>query len=904
MKAPRRRIAGVIGCLMACAAGSPMAATAAGLSDCDASDWQSVLQPSAGPTDARAVWLDARRLQWVGAGSARDARYRLLHSAAGGLMLKEGQVAQGADVAFALTTADAVPGDARFAYLPPGPRLALSAEDQARVAAQVGGQWAVVRESAEGVLQEATTLQWAAWLDEVHRPARELKQLGATALPDRSTRFELWAPTARSVHVCVYRSGQGAAEALRALQRDDATGSWRHTEPADWRGRYYRYLVEVFVPGTGWVRNRVTDPYAVSLSTDSQRAYIADLSDAKLKPAGWDEHRAPARVEANTDMVVYELHVRDFSTGDTSVPSAHRGKYLAFTDTASRGMRHLRTLSKAGLTDIHLLPVFDLATVPERGCIVPRVPKAAADSPKQQAAVMADAARDCFNWGYDPFHFSAPEGSFASDPADGAARIREFRSMVMALHRAGLRVGMDVVYNHTAAAGQHAKSVLDRIVPGYYHRLDPTGRIERSTCCDNTATEHAMMARLMIDSVKLWATQYRIDSFRFDLMAHQPREAMETLKREVDAAAGRPVQLIGEGWNFGEVADGKRFVQASQLALGGSGIGTFSDRARDAVRGGSAGDEGPALVTRKGYVNGALDGPREEAMRLADQLRIGLAGTLRDFELITWQGERKRLGQLDYAGQAAGYASQPGEVVNYVENHDNQTLFDNNALKLPPETSGAERARVQMLAAAINLFSQGVAYFHAGVDTLRSKSLDRNSYDSGDWFNRLDWSYRTNFFGTGLPPERDNRGSWPVFGPVLANKAISPHPRDIAWTRDAFRDLLAIRASTPLFRLREAAEVSRRLSFPNSGPQQNPAVLVGHLDGAGLPGARFGELLYLVNAATTSQTLELPELAGADWRLHPVHLQRGAADTRAREARAQAGRFTVPPRTAVVFVRG
>ena len=157
--------------------------------------------------------------------------------------------------------------------------------------------------------------------------------------------------------------------------------------------------------------------------------------------------------------------------------------------------------------------------------------------------------------------------------------------MVQALHRAGLRVGMDVVYNHTTVSGQEPRSVLDRIVPGYYHRLDAAGAVERSTCCDNTATEHAMMARLMADSVALWAQHHRIDSFRFDLMGHQPRAAMEAVQSAANAAAGRHVPLLGEGWNFGEVADGKRFVQASQLSLNDSGIGTFSDRARDAVRG-------------------------------------------------------------------------------------------------------------------------------------------------------------------------------------------------------------------------------------------------------------------------------------------------------------------------------
>src|SRR5690606_14288799 len=199
-----------------------------------------------------------------------------------------------------------------------------------------------------------------------------------------------------------------------------------------------------------------------------------------------------------------------------------RGRYLAFAAEDSDGIAHLRALARAGLTDVHLLPVYDIASVPEDGCVTPAIPQAPAYSPLQQAAMMELARRDCFNWGYDPFHFNAPKVSYASDPSDGAVRIREFRAMVMALHRMGLRVGMDVVYNHTFASGQERGSVLDRIVPGYYHRLDATGVVETSTCCANTATEHAMMARLMIDSAELWVRHYHIDSFRFDLMGHQP----------------------------------------------------------------------------------------------------------------------------------------------------------------------------------------------------------------------------------------------------------------------------------------------------------------------------------------------------------------------------------------------
>jgi pullulanase len=482
--------------------------------------------------------------------------------------------------------------------------------------------------------------------------------------------------------------------------------------------------------------------------------------------------------------------------------------------------------------------------------------------------------------------------------------------MVMNLHRAGLRVGMDVVYNHTFTAGQKEKSVLDRIVPGYYHRLNAAGVIERSTCCDNTATENLMMGKLMIDSAELWTRHYKIDSFRFDLMGHQPRAVMEQLQQRVDQAAGRHVQLIGEGWNFGEVENGARFVQASQLSLNGSGIGTFSDRARDHVRGGSAADSGDSMIKRQGYINGlvydpnALAGERPPADLLAsaDMVRVGLAGSIRSYEMTTASGQRARLEAVDYNGQPAGYASEPGEAVNYVENHDNQTLYDMNVFKLPLATSTAERARVQMLAAAINAFSQGVAYFHAGIDTLRSKSLDRNSFNSGDWFNRIDWSYRDNYFGTGLPPAQDNGKDYDIIRPLLANAALKPAPADIAFARDAFRDLLAIRASSSLFRLRGAADIRQRLHFYNTGPQQVPTVLAAHIDGKGYAGARFKGVDYLINVDKVAHSVAAAK--GRRLRLHPAHSAAGAADKRAATASYDraTGMFTIPPRTAVVFV--
>jgi pullulanase/glycogen debranching enzyme len=883
------------------------------LADCTTEATATVLSPApAGSVlEARAVWLDAQRLRWPGIEA--DGHFRLYHSARGGLSAVAGQPVTGADGVLPLQhDAEPLPAGvtARFRHVAAGVGLRTSTDrDALRTLLQ--GQLLLVQEDDAGRVRRATRLQSPGALDDLFASAATVP-LGIE-VNTRSTRLALWAPTARAVALCLYGRGDGPAQSLQPMQRDARSGAWSVTVPQDLSGRYYTYLVDVHVDGVGRVRNRVTDPYAISLTTDSRRAYIADLNSRSLQPPGWGQS-PPPRVPSATDTVIYELHVRDFSASDPSVPVGNRGKYLAFTLDDTHGMRHLRGLAAAGVTDVHLLPAFDYGTVPEQGCLTPS-PSGAPDGDTQQQAVVAVRAVDCFNWGYDPVHYTAPEGSYATDAADGAARVLEFRRMVQAVHRAGLRVGMDVVYNHTYAAGQDRWSVLDRIVPGYYHRLDAAGRVTTSTCCANTATEHRMMARLMIDSVVTWARDYGIDSFRFDLMGHQPRDVMEEVQRQVDAASGRRVLLIGEGWNFGEVADGVRFVQASQLSLNGSGIATFSDRARDAIRGGGAGDSGLRQVEAQGFVNGLYYAPNADApatvtvtdlMRAADLVRVGLAGSLRDYRMQTFDGRVLPLSQIPYGdGQPAGYVTSPAEVVNYVENHDNQTLYDLNAFKLPLGTSSAERARVQHLAAALNAFSQGIAYFHAGQELLRSKSMDRNSFDSGDWFNRIDWTGRQNHFGTGLPPAPDNVPSWPLMQPRLANPRLVPTPGDIAWTNAAFADLLRLRASSTLFRMRTSADVQARLRFLNTGPGQVPTVIAGHLDGRGYDGAAFSELLYLVNVDVVPHSLRFASEIGKPYVLHPVHRAATAADRRAAEqARVEAasGTFTVPARTAVVFV--
>ncbi|WP_426343637.1 alpha-1,6-glucosidase domain-containing protein [Pseudoduganella sp. R-32] len=881
---------------------APTAATSHTLASCEGPH-ETVLARTQG-FDARALWLDGRLAKWTGAQA--EGSFKLYYATAAGISAPQGATVSGADGALQLSaTTEALPPQLaeRFRYTGDGVLLALSAADRARLPALLPKQLVLVQENADGTVRDATALQVPGVLDDVYAAAEQTTDLGAS-IAKGGTTFKLWAPTAQRVSVCVFDSGSSKPKSITTMHADAKTGIWSASARSDLSGRYYKYVVDVVAPKTGLVRNAVTDPYSVSLTADSARSYIADLADPRLAPAGWNKDQPPATVKAQPDMSIYELHVRDFSINDLSVSTMNRGKYAAFRETGSNGMKHLAMLAKAGLTDVHLLPVYDLGSVPEKGCIAPVV-HGAPDSDQQQRIVSDNALKDCYNWGYDPWHYNAPEGSYSTDAADGARRIIELREMVMALHKTGLRVGTDVVYNHTYRGGQHERSVLDRIVPGYYQRLNLKGEIENSTCCFNTATENRMVAKLMIDSAELWTKHYHIDSFRFDLMGHQPRAAMEALQARVNKAARRHVNLIGEGWNFGEVADGARFVQASQLSLNGSGIGTFSDRARDAVRGGGAGDSGAQMVAQQGFVNGLVYDPNAGAglrpvtdlMKASDLVKVGLAGSIRSYRMQTFTGETKELQAIVYGGnQPAGYVSQPSEVVNYVENHDNQTLYDINALKLPISTTSADRARVQMLAAAINAFSQGVAYYHAGFEILRSKSMDRNSFESGDWFNRLDWTYQTNYFGSGLPPAADNGKDYALLQPLLANRALQPTPVDIAFARDTFRDLLRIRASSTLFRMRTADDIRKRLHFLNTGPEQVATVVAARLDGAGYEGAGFKTVAYFINVDKVEQTIVAAGEAGKAYRLHPV--QAGAA----ARYDAATGSFTIPARTAIVFV--
>jgi pullulanase len=867
--------------------------------------------------EAHALWLNGATIAWPSVPTTGS--YRLFYAANGGINSDASGVT-GADGSVPLTINSSGLSSAlqaQYPYVASATALTLAASDASNMASKLTGQFAVAQFDANGNLVQVTSLQMAGLLDSIYATAAADAKLGVSFDRRHVPSFHVWSPTAKSVTLNVYASANATSATQYPMTRNGSTGVWSYeAKDASWtNSAYYTYTVNVLSrwANNAVVSNQVTDPYSLSLNANGVRSFVVDLDSEALKPDGWED-QAIAPLASPTDIVLYETHIRDFSVGDQSVPVAHRGKYMAFTNLGSNGMRHLERLQRAGLTHIHLLPSFDFSSVNETGCTVPVVPNAAPNSTAQQAAVTAVGSNDCFNWGYDPFHYTSPEGSYSTNPNDGIVRVKEFRAMVQALHEVGLRVTMDVVYNHTSDSGQGTNSVLDKIVPTYYYRLNSAGYITNDSCCSDTAAENAMMAKLMIDSTSTWVKHYKIDSFRFDIMGIEPLAVIKKLQAAVNKAAARDIYLYGEGWNMGVVANNARFVTASQFNLYGTGIGSFNDRIRDSVRGGGCCDSGNTLVAQQGFINGAYYDPNAQStqalgdlLNLSDLVRVGLSGTLKNYSFVNSSGNLVANSQVNYFGQAAGYTENPGEIINYIEAHDNQTLFDINAYKLPTTTSLADRVRVQNMGIAINMLSQGIPFFQIGQDMLRSKSMDQNSYASGDWFNALDFTYQANNFGVGLPIAGSNQQNWPLMSPLLINPTIMPNSVAIATSRDYFTDMLAIRKDTTLFRLRSGQDVMNRLTFYNVGPSQLPGIIAMGLDGQNpnlYPGAKYKSVVVLFNVDKVAKTLNIPAMQGKSLVVHPVQMA-STADPVARTATfsSSTGTFMIPPRTTVVFVQ-
>ena len=492
-----------------------------------------------------------------------------------------------------------------------------------------------------------------------------------------NTTFKVWAPTASKVVLDLYSDGhtESLIKSVEMVRGDK--GVWSHTESCG-HGTYYTYTVTTAV-GT----QTATDPYAKAAGVNGNRSMVVDL--ALTDPEGWENAALQNPVDSYSEAIIWEVHVRDFSNKIAS--SQYKGKYLAFTETGlvnehgqPVGVDYLVQL---GITHVHLLPVYDYATVDESD---------------------PDAA---FNWGYDPKNYNVPEGSYSTDPYHGEVRIAEFKQMVQSLHEAGIGVIMDVVYNHT----YDANSSFNRIVPYYYYRYTESGANSSASGCGNdTASERYMYGKFMADSTAYWVEEYKLDGLRFDLMGLHDLETMQAVESGVHTINPNAI-IYGEGWTMGSTIDGSPQANQTNIskivptgdAIGG--IAVFNDAIRDGLKG-SVFD-----ATARGYINGQ---PKANW----NKVQFGIMG-----------------GQ----GAGIGWKVENAMVINYMSAHDNNTLWDKLLLS-NPDASEDNRNRMNNLGAAILLISKGTPFWQAGEEMLRTKDGDENSYQSSDAINNIDWS--------------------------------------------------------------------------------------------------------------------------------------------------------------------
>ncbi|WP_199525363.1 alpha-1,6-glucosidase domain-containing protein [Pseudoalteromonas sp. bablab_jr011] len=782
-------------------------------------------------------------------------------------------------------------------------------------------QLVVAGYDADGKLIEATYVQTAKALDDLYTSGESdanEAQLGMH-YANNGIDISVWAPTASNMKLALYDANKTELEQL-AMTFDSTTGIWSSNVDISHDRHYYRFMFDVYHPTTKQIeRLWSTDPYSLNVSTNGLYSQLINLDDDDTKPSGWDDRFVPT-IDYPEQAVIYEGHVRDFSVRDETVSEANRGKYLAFTELDSAPMRHLKKLADNGLTHFHLLPLTDIGTIDEDasqrvditatlGDLCTRI-NDDADACKTEdksaliidlmasylpgsddAQALANAMRgvDSFNWGYDPHHFIAPEGSYASSP-EGIARVKETRAMIQSLQEIGLRVVLDVVYNHTTSSGVWDKSVFDKLVPGYYHRYNEiSGDIERSTCCENTATEHVMMDKFVADSMVILARDFGYDSFRFDVMGHMPKASIMTALSAVQAV-DPDTYFYGEGWNFEEVADNRLFVQAKQIDMAGTEVGTFNDRIREAIRGGAF------------FSNSATDGNLAEQ----DTLRLSLAGNLQNYILKDFKGNSAKGSSFSWNTQPAAYALDPADSINYVSKHDNETLWDQLQYKHGNNLNIEERVRIHNMALAMPLMSQGIPFMQMGADMLRSKSMDRNSYDSGDWFNFVDFSKETNNWNVGLPPAQDNQAKWGEIAPISANTNAQAMASDIEYASNVFTEFLSIRSSSPLFSLTTEQDILDRVGFHNIGKRQQQGLVVMSIDdGVGLTDldSQYDAIVVIMNG--TEQSLSHTVSTAYGFELHPV--LKASVDSSMSAASFMTGEgegtFTVPAYTIAVFVK-
>lgn len=501
------------------------------------------------------------------------------------------------------------------------------------------------------------------------------------------TRFALWSPEAESVRVFLYDTDRNSqpTDTLNMVKTND--GVWRAEVNRQLYGKFYTFSIRY---GGQWLAE-TPGVWAKAVGTNGERAAIIDFSTTN--PTGWADDHGPV-VEHFTDVILYEMHHRDFSI-DPSSGIVHKGKFLALTEHnttnptgEATGIDHLKEL---GITHVHILPSYDYNSVDE-----------------------ANMQLNQYNWGYDPLNYNAPEGSYSTDPADPAVRVRQMKEMVKALHDAGIGVVMDVVYNHTA---QKDDSNFSLTAPGYYYRHRADGSYSDASGCGNeTASDRQQMRNFIINSVKYWATEYHIDGFRFDLMAIHDTETMSQV-----AAALKEINpsifVYGEGWTAGDspLPVERRALKENVSQM--TGIAVFSDDLRDAVKGHYSNAAG------RGFATGA-EGNEET-------VRIGIVAATAHPQVDYSLGNNSRF----------PYAASPEMIVNYVSCHDDMCLTDKLAASMPGSTE-AQRQRAARLAQTIVFTSQGTPFMFAGEELFRDKKGVHNTYKSPDSVNGIDWNLK------------------------------------------------------------------------------------------------------------------------------------------------------------------
>lgn len=867
----------------------------------------------------QAYWLDHQRLAIQSAYFNSGWTYYLNTSPTAGLALGSSSVTGGNSLALApggSLTADELaryPQLASYAILqiPSGTQLSTLRQD-------LKGEVILSAVDSTSTLKYATGIQIAGVLDDLYYYPGALGVVFDRSDSDAPLQIKLWAPTAQSVSLEIFDQASDTTPSSTLSMREK-NGVWIATGETSWIGKYYLYSVSVYVPADQAVDTNVTtDPYSTDIALNGAKTRITNLDDAGTKPSGWDES-SPPPLQSIGDMSIYELHIRDFSVADATVPPAHRGMYDAFADMNSNGVKHLQALAQSGLKAVHIMPSFHIASINEDKSTWQTTGDLSGDPPDstlQQAAVAAIQSQDAYNWGYDPVHYMTPEGSYAVNPDN---RVFEYRTMVQGLHRAGLRVIQDVVFNHTSASGEGPNSNLDEVVPGYYHRLDANGALETGSCCADTASEHRMMEKLMIDTLVLNAREYKIDGFRFDIMSFHFTYNMQHIQQALAALTpansgvnGSKIYLYGEGFNFGDTYNNQIGPNASQVNLYGYGIGTFNDRIRDGIRGGSPftdervqGFASGLYTDSSAYTsaNTATSDQLNTLLQYSDWIRVGLTGNLRDYTFTSSTGTTVTGAQVNYNGQPTGYTKTPVEAVNYASVHDNQILFDAIQLKSSYGDDIATRARRQVLAMSLVQLGQGVPFFAGGDDMLRSKDMDQNSYDSGDWFNKIDWTGQTANWGIGLPIASQNQGQWTIMQPLLANAAYSPQPANIASTTASFQEFMRIRYSSGLFRMSGLNDIQKNLTFLNTGQAQVPGLIVMKLDDVSGQYNGFNHLLVVFNATTSTVNFSNSALQGMHYHLHPVQMQSSDSVVRQSTFEGHTGTANVPALTTAVFVQ-